>query len=129
MPLDRRFPSEHRFKVEFSDHPPLYVFHDNHGGWNVDTRFLTPKLRNWIEDTFNSVFDDRFPELFVDSITNRDEDEILSIFILHVTLEPDVSNPRVVLRYYDDIREYPIPGRITTGYTLHRDQILDEITK
>lgn len=129
MPLDRRFPKDDRFKVEFTDHPPIYVHLDNHGGWNVDTRLASVELREWICDSFQRLFEQRFPELYVRDLTGAFSDDILGMFVLHVTLIPDARQPRLVLRYYDQEEVYDIPGRITNGHTLNLDQILDELSK
>lgn len=129
MPLDRRFPKDHRFKVEFTNHPPVYIYLDNHGGWNVDTRLATAGLREWIYQSFQNLFEQRFPELYVHNLTGAYDDEILGIFVLHVTLIPDAQNPRIKLRYYDSEETFNVPGRITNGHSLHLDQILDELSK
>ncbi len=129
MPLDKRFPRERRFKVEFSNHPPIYVFHDNQGGWHLDTRFTTDRLRNWIDESFQRLFDEQFPQLYVTDLAGRYRDDILHMFVLHVVFVPDASNPHLILKYYDKAVVYDIPGRITRGNKLYPDEILDELTK
>ncbi|HET8884417.1 MAG TPA: hypothetical protein VFM68_03020 [Candidatus Saccharimonadales bacterium] len=109
----------------FSDHDPIYIYIDNLGGWNVDTRYITADLRQWIEAHFESLFDRQFPVLTVPDVLNA-HSEFFSMFLLHVTLTKNPRNPTVVLTYYDMHETYPIRGHLTQGVPTTCDAILDD---
>lgn len=129
MPLDRKFPNNERFKISFDTHPPLYVFWDNDGRWNVDTRYITTELRTWLEENFEMLFNVYHPELFADEVVKPTEDDLYGLFLLHVVITNDVEKPAVILTYSDHSVYYEIPATRTRFMRTDCDAILDDFRR
>jgi hypothetical protein len=125
MPLNRTFPNDRRFRVTFDSHIPVYVYIDNLGGWNVDTRYLTAELRGWLDEQFERLFNLHFPRLYVYHVLQA-QHEFYAMHLLHVTLTKDTKNPSLVLTYYDKTASLAIPGRMSHGTMTDCDAILDD---
>lgn len=125
MPFNRLFPTDKRHKMTFDNYPPVYVYIDTLGGWNVDTRYLAPELRTWLETSFETLFNQQFPELYPHHIV-RAQREFYDMLLLHVVMIVDAGAPTIVLTYYDKQLFYAVPGRLSKGQLTNCDSILDD---
>ena len=125
MPLNRKFPSDKRQKVIFDNHDPIYIFIDNLGGWNVDTRYLSTELRAWLEESFNELFNRQFPQLYAYQVLQA-QHEFYAMHLLHVTVTKDTRSPSIVLAYYDMQMTRSIPGSMRRCIPVDCDTILDD---
>lgn len=128
MPLDRKYPNDERFKLTFDNHPPLYVYWDSDGQWNVDTRYLTVELRGSIEQSFDALFNLYHPD-FSPSDTELTRDDLYGLFLLHVVVTNDHDQPVLILSYNDHQVLYDIPANRIGIERTTCDGILDDFRR
>ena len=128
MPLDRKYPNDERFKLTFDNHPPLYVYWDSDGWWNVDTRYVTAELREYIEENFNDLFNLFHPDFSVSDI-QLTEDELYGLFLLHVVITNDHDRPELILSYNDHRVAFQIPAKRIGIERTNCDAILDDFRR
>jgi hypothetical protein len=133
-PQHRTYPSEFRYRIEFESNnvstiiPPLYVYIDNARGWNIDTLWTVPALRDQINKMFESVYTAHFDVLTTQKILDAAK-HADAIKTLCAQLKGPAAHPLISVRYYDLEVTYPIPGKRIKISKIHRDDILDDITK